>query len=228
MATVESAPVQPPAAAPLLSEQSFLLRGVDWQTYQGVSAALAGRHVRLTYDQGNLELMTISSIHARYSRLLGRLIVILTQELGLPIASYGDMTCEREDLDRGLEPDECFYLGNEPRVRNKDAIDLTTDPPPDLAVEVDISRNSRSRLGIYAALRVPEVWRFDGQTLQVYQLGSDGQYALHDRSRHFPMLPVAELVAFLHRRTEMDENSLVRAFQAWVREQIASNWQAPS
>jgi Uma2 family endonuclease len=209
------------------SEQRFLLRAVDWRTYRAVSEALKGRHLRFTYDRGNLEFMTISRTHGNYSRLLGRLIFVLAEEFGLPIRSLGDMTCDREDLDRGVEPDECFYLVNEPRIREKEEIDLTTDPPPDLVVEIDISRSSRNRLGIYAAMGVPEVWQFDGEVLRVQQREAGEHYTVSNRSRYFPSLPVAELAGFLHRRTQMDEVSLVRAFRTWVRGQLAGVQQTP-
>jgi Uma2 family endonuclease len=200
-------------------EQRLLLRGVDWETYQAISRALTGRHLRLTYDRENLELMTISGIRGRCSRLLGRLIFVLAEEFDLPIRSCGDMTCDREDLERGVEPDESFYLANEPLLRDKAEVDLTTDPPPDLMVEIDISRSSRRRLGIYAAMKVPEVWQFDGETVRVHQLGPDGQYQVSEYSRHFPALLIAGLADFIRRRTEMDEVSLVRLFRQWVREQ---------
>jgi Uma2 family endonuclease len=216
-------PEQPETVA-----QRFLLRAVEWQTYRTISEALSERHVRLTFDRGNLEFMTISYIHGSFSRLLGRFIVVLTEEQGLPIRSGGDMTCDREDLDRGLEPDECFYIDNEPLVRHKEVIDLTSDPAPDLAVEIDISRSSRDRMGIYAALGISEVWCFDGEQLRVHVRTADGIYALTERSPHFPFLALQEVAAFLRRRTEMDENSLVRAFRDWVREQIAKSEKKPS
>lgn len=214
----------PPEDRASSSEQRFLLRAVDWQTYRAVSEALGERHVRLTFDRGNLEFMTISYIHARLSRLLGRFIGVLTEELGLSLASAGDMTCDREDLERGLEPDECFYIENEPAIRDKDEIDLRTDPPPDLAIEIDISRSSRNRLTIYEALNIPEVWCFDGEMLRVYRRASDGTYSWTDRSGHFPFLPLHEVARFLKQRTDQDENSLVQAFRAWVRGQIAKGW----
>jgi Uma2 family endonuclease len=215
MSTV-AIPVKEGAHAP--AEQRFLLRAVEWATYKAISKALTGRHVRLTYDRGTLEFMTISSIHGTFSRLIGRLIVVLTEELGLPLRSCGDMTCDREDLERSLEPDECFYIANEPAVRDKEEIDLSTDPPPDLAVEVDISRSSQRLLAIYAALEVPEVWRFNGEMMAVYQREASGQYRLAERSQIFPLLPMTEFVTFLRQRTQTDENSLVRSFRARVRE----------
>jgi hypothetical protein len=132
---------------------------------------------------------------------------------------------DREDLDRGVEADRCYYLEHESLVRDREEIDLTVDPPPDLAIEIDVSRSSLKRLAIYAALRIPEVWRFDQEKLWVYLLASDGQYVLVERSGHFPFLPMPEVASFLHRRNQMDENRLVRVFRDWVREQIARNWQ---
>lgn len=219
MTTVVSLP-EGQAHVPI--EQRFVLPAVDWATYQKISDALAGRHVRLTYDGDNLEFMTISPIHARYSRLICRMIVVLTEEMGLPIASFGDMTCDRQDVRKGLEPDECFYLGNEPRIRDRETIDLSSDPPPDLAVEVEVTRSSRDRMDIYAKLRVPEVWRFDGQSLRISQLDPNGNYVATNQSLHFPNIPLSELTSFVQRRTEMDENSLLRSFRAWVQQTLRS------
>ena len=133
-------------------EQRFLIRGVDWEAYRKISEALTGRHVRLTYDRGNLELMTISSRHGRFSGLIARLITALTEELGITVCTCRDMTCDREDLELGLEPDEGFYIEKEPRIRDKEEIDLAVDPPPDLAVEVDLSRSPKGRMSIYGAI----------------------------------------------------------------------------
>ncbi len=204
--------------------QHFVIRDGDWRTYQGILQALGERPIRVTYHRGVLELMTLSHGHERCSNLLGQFVEVLTDELDLPRQSAGSTTLNREDVESGLEADQSYYLENEPLVREKDDIDLDVDPPPDLAVEVDISRSSRSRMPIYAALRVPEVWRYDGETLRVYRLGPDGKYVPVERSSHFPFLPIEELAAFLQRRTEMSETALVRLFRNWVREQIARGW----
>jgi Uma2 family endonuclease len=155
------------------------------------------------------------------------LVETLTEELNIPLQSGGSTTFDREDLDRALEPDECYYLKNEPAVRDKDEIDLSVDPPPDLAVEIDISRSSLNRMGIYAAMGVPEVWRYDGETLRVYLRQADGTCLESERSQNFPFLPLASVAAFLKRRYEMNETQLVRAFRTWVREQVAKGWQQP-
>lgn len=220
MATV-SAPSE--AADGDLDDRHFLLRDIDWQTYRTISRALEGRHVHLAYDKGSLELMTISRSHGNYSRLLGRFVFVLAEEFDLPINSCGDMTCDRDDLERGLEPDECFYIHNEPRIHEKVDIDLAVDPPPDLALEIDISRSSLNRLTIYAAMRVPQVWQFNGTSLLGWQLGADDQYVQCDQSQYFPGLPSSDLAQFLTRRGEMDEVSLVRLFRDWVRGQLNKN-----
>jgi hypothetical protein len=133
------------------------------------------------------------------------------------------MTCNRQDLDRALELDECFYLHHEPLIRDKEVIDLTVDPPPDLGVEIEITHSFVNRLSICEALGIPEIWRFNGEKVLAYHRGNDGLYLESDRSLHFPFLVVQEMVAFLHRRTQMDETSLVRLFRDWVREQVAKS-----
>ena len=112
---------------PTRGEQRWSLGAVGWETYKTISEALTGRHVRLTYDRGRLEFMTISSKHGRLSRLIAQLVAAIADEMGVPRAQYGDMTCDNPEALRGLEPDECFYLENEPRVRGKEEIDLSTD-----------------------------------------------------------------------------------------------------
>jgi len=201
-------------------EQRFLMRNLDWPRYRTIADALGETHVRLTYDRGNLEFMTLSHGHERWSSLLGQFVEVLTEELNMPRQSGGSTTLDREDLERGLEPDRCYYLEHEAAVRDKDEIDLAVDPPPDLALEVDVSRSSLSRMSIYAAIRVPEVWRFDGEQLRVYGLAADGRYLESAQSLHFPFLPLAEVQAFLLRRNTMDETSLIKAFRQWVRSLI--------
>ncbi len=199
-------------------EQRFLMRNIDWSQYLSIADNLGESHVRLTYDRGNLEFMTLSHGHERWSSLLGQFIEVLTDELSMPRQSGGSTTLNREDVELGIEPDKCYYLEHEAEVRDKDQIDLTVDPPPDLAIEVEISRSSVSRMDIYAKLRVLEVWRYDGEVLRVYQLSEDGRYIQVERSPHFPFLLLGEVQAFLLRRNSMDETSLVRAFRQWVRE----------
>jgi Uma2 family endonuclease len=205
-------------------EQRLVLGGVSWQTYLRVLRAFDDRHLRITYDRGALELMTLSPEHERFKHLLALLIAVLIEELGWNMAGFGSMTFKRRKGNRGLEPDECFWIQNEPLVRGKDVIDLRRDPPPDLVLEIDWTHSALNRLGIYAVLRVPEIWQFDGQRLRVHLLGSDGGYAESALSRAFPFLPLSELSRFLGMRAKLSETDLVRQFRSWVRERIAAGW----
>jgi Uma2 family endonuclease len=200
--------------------QRLVLTGVDWPTYRRVLHVFAGRRLRITYDRGNLEITTLSPEHECYKKLLGRLIEALTEELGLPLASFGSMTCKRRRRQRGLEPDESYWIASEPLVHGKVTIDLRVDPPPDLAVEIDITHSSLDRLAIYAALRVPEVWRLDRQGLTFNVLNTAGKYTSSPSSRACPRLTVADISQFLALRGQMDENTLLRQFRAWVRQQL--------
>jgi Uma2 family endonuclease len=205
------------ATITLPAEQRLFLSGVDWSTYDGLLHQLDGRHLRLTYLEGDLEIMTVSPEHERAKKLIARFLEALTEELDIPILSLGNTTYRREDAARGLEPDECWYLQHEALMRDKTEIDLATDPPPDLVIELEISRSVLDRLEIYAALGVPEVWRFDGQALHICVLDADGTYTETDRSPTFPKLPVDGLSQFFAQRGQIDETSLVKSFRAWVR-----------
>lgn len=201
---------------PPLADQRFRLSMIPWDKYVVYSDGLGPRHVRVTYDRGEMELMTLSSRHEHKKRRLGRLVETLTEEMEIDIASFGSMTCRREDLERALEADELYWIENEPEVRGRDDIDLEVDPPPDLALEIEISRSTMNRMAIYAALRVPEVWRWNGESLRMMLLTSRGAYRQSDRSKAFPFLPLAEFVEFLL-QSDQSETQLIRSFRTWVR-----------
>ncbi|HEY2251744.1 MAG TPA: Uma2 family endonuclease, partial [Planctomycetaceae bacterium] len=144
-----------------------------------------------------------------------RLLETLTEVLDIPILSLGNTTFRREDSARGLEPDECWYIGHEEQMRGRDSIDLLIDPPPDLVIEIEISRSVLDRMDIYAALGVPEVWRCDGRSITVAVLAGDG-YTESDHSPTFPNVPLSGIVEHLNLRNQTDETSIVRAFRAWI------------
>ncbi len=206
------------------AEQHFRMSAVSWEGYMHLGQAFAGRHVRMTYDRGELELRTVSFGHDGDKSLLARLVEVVTEEMAIDILSGGSTTLNRQDLERGLEGDECWWIQHEAQVRNLREIDLNRDPPPDLALEVEITRSVLKRMPIYAALRVPEVWRWDGRVLTVCLLGDDGNYNVCAASRSLPFLPVAELGRFVQMLHSMSETSVVRAFRDWVRQHVA-DWQ---
>jgi Uma2 family endonuclease len=163
--------------------------------------------------------MTLTLEHESYNYLLARLVDSLTEELDLPVKGGGRTTFRRRTRKRGLEPDACWWIASEPLVRGKTVIKLAQDPPPDLALEVEISRSALDRLAIYASLGVPEVWRLEGKELVCHILDSDGRYTRSATSRAFPNLLVADVGAFLALLGQMDENGIVRQFRAWIRQQ---------
>jgi Uma2 family endonuclease len=200
----------------------LVLRGIDWDTYSRLLRTFDERHIRLTYDRGTLEIMTLSHGHEDDSSFLERIVVILTMVASLPIKHGGSTTIRRKRKQRGLEPDRCYWITNEAMVRGKRVIDLRRDPPPDLAIEVEVTRSALKRLAIYAALGVPEVWRWDGTTLTLYLLKTDGQYIESTVSRLFPWLKAVDVPPFLAMRSHMDENAVAVKFETWARAQIAS------
>jgi Uma2 family endonuclease len=210
--------------------QCLLLSNVDWQTYTRLLHIFAERPgFRLTYDQGELEIMSPSMEHDDDARFLGDLVFVLTEELGLPLKRGGSTTLRRRLRQQGIEADECFWIANAHRMGGRRRLDLRTDPPPDLAIEVDVSHSSMDRLGIYAALGVPEVWRLDGDVLIFYILDAARAYQTAGASRSFPLVTPADLLNFLQQaRQAGDENVVVHQFRDWIRQRRASAGNSPA
>jgi Uma2 family endonuclease len=208
--------------APPTGERRVVLENIRWATYEALLGDL-GPHPgkRLVYDRGLLEIMTTSPFHEHIKTLLHDFVRIITLELGVAIFSLGQATWKRKDLERGFEPDGCYYLGNEAVPQATDEIDLDTAPPADLVVEVDISRSSVNRRALYAAFGIRELWLFDGERIRFYKLRRDAKYVAIARSLAFPFLLSDDLDRFLAMRSTMDETRLMRAFRDWVRERIA-------
>jgi Uma2 family endonuclease len=214
---------------PVAPGQHFLLYGVSWHTYTRLLRTFADRPgVRLTYDRESLEIRTLTHEHESYSYILARLVDTLTEELNVLAKAGGSTTFRRRRRKRGLEPDACWWIASAPQVRGKTVINLAKDPPPDLALEIDITHSSLDRLGIYAALGVPEVWRLEKKMLVCHLLGSDGRYTKSPTSRAFPNLVVADVGGFLALLPQMYENDIVRQFRAWIRQQPWSKPGPPS
>lgn len=196
---------------------------VDWRGYVKISDALRDQPVRLTYHRGRLEIMTLSLLHEQLKKLIARLLELLTLELNIEICSGGSTTFRDGVVDAGMEPDECYWIEHAEQMHGKDQFDLETDPPPDLAVEIEVSRNVLNRLAVCARLRIPEVWRFDGQTLHVLLLDPNGEYTAASSSRALPQVPVEELARFLALRGTQRETSILRQFQEWLRQRRSTD-----
>jgi len=208
------------AIAPQHPER-VLLHGIRWSTYEALVRDLeADPAKRLTYDRGVLEIMVPLPPHEQYKCRVARLVIVTMEEMGIELASLGQTTWKRQDLQQGLEPDQCYYIQNEPSVRDRADIDLNVDPPPDLAIEIDNTRSSLDRLQIYAALGVPEVWRYDGATLTIYHLVA-GNYCEREDSVALPVLKRRDILRFLQARQPSGENAWAREFRRWVREELS-------
>jgi Uma2 family endonuclease len=211
MATVVHSPEQ--------TTQRVILRHVSWETYE----RLLSEHEqcsspRFTYDRGVLEIMSPSIKHERLNRSLATLCEVIAEELHIELDNAGSTTFKREDLARGFEPDSCFYVQNVERVRERDQIDLTVDPPPDLVIEIDISRSSLDRFPIFANIGVPEVWRYDGTLLTTFALQA-GTYQIVAASAVFPGVTSQILSQFMAESKTMPHTVWLRRVRAWARRQ---------
>ncbi len=202
------------------SPDRVVLKHISWQTYQSLMIDFEREPaIRLTYDRGTLEIRMPLAPHETYKKILGRLIEAATEELNLEIRSLGSLTCSREDLAKGLEPDQCYYIQNEEKVRGIEQINLAKLPPPDLAVEIDITSSSLDRFSIYAALKVPEIWRYDGRLFVIYGL-VESEYIIQDYSISLQILKTADILRFLNLAALTGENSLIKQFRQWLKSAI--------
>jgi Uma2 family endonuclease len=194
------------------------MSSVGWSTYSRLLRILAVTRpgARTTYDRGELEIMSPTTEHEIVGNLLGRFVTVLTEEFKLPILQGGSSTLRRRKLKCGLEPDRCFWIANEAKVRGVKRLNLRIHPPPDLAIEVDVTRSSLNRMQIYAKLAVPEVWRLDAAALTFLSLQPNGKYASASHSLAFHHVTPADLLRFLVLWETTEQNEIVARFRQWV------------
>ena len=203
-----------------LAGSHLVLHDISWETYEQLLEIFAERSTpRMTYYQGTLELIVPLPEHERYSWTLGRLIVALSEEIGIEIIGLKSSTWRSEPKKAGNEADECFYIQNEALMRGKLTIDLKNDPPPDLAVEMDLTSSSINKMAVYAELKVPEVWIWKKGKLIINILNDTG-YVESETSLAFGSFPVKELAQFMHLDSEKGENARIREFREWVRSHL--------
>jgi Uma2 family endonuclease len=205
------------------------LSDVDWRTYTRLLRVFAERPgIRLTYDRGELEIMSPLLEHDRPIWFLGSLVVALAEELGMPLTPGGTVTLRRHRRQRGLEADASFWIANAHQIAGRRRLDLRTDPPPDLAIEIDVSRSSMNRLAMYANLGVPELWRLDGDTLAFHALAADGTYQNIPVSLSFPLVTPTDLIGFVQQAHQSgDLPQALRQFREWIRQRRAAAPPAP-
>lgn len=205
------------------AETRTILSNISWQTFKTMLAEMGSeRKNRLAYDNGILEIMTPLMPHENSNRIIEGFVVALCEEFGLEFKRAGSLTLTRDDLERGGEPDSSYYIQNESLVRDRENIDLAIDPPPDLVLEVEYSKSKVDKSKIYAAMGVPEFWRYNGSVLRIYILG-DGEYTEVQTSPTFAPVEVKEIPRFIQETKKNGEMATTRAFRAWVKQQIASS-----
>ncbi|MCC3413437.1 MULTISPECIES: Uma2 family endonuclease [unclassified Microcoleus] len=210
---ISVAPIAPPL---LRGEQRVVFRDITWEGYQQLLQILGDkRAATLTFDRGTLEITMPLEEHEFSARLIEFLIRILVRELGLKIKTMGSTTLDRSDLERGAEPDNAYYIQNQPLVAGR-TVDLATDPPPDLVVEIDITHTDINKPALYASMGVPELWRYDGREWRIYKLEND-EYLEVSVSPTFPILPKSKLYEFLA-AAQVDEVEAEVNLRNWVRE----------
>lgn len=200
-----------------LSENRVLLHGVSWETFECLLADVGDRRKTLFhYINGTLEIMSPLSLHEGSSRFFDRLLTIFVDELDIDMRCLGSLLMKIPELKIGGEPDSCYYIKNELTIRAQENVIVGQDPPPDLVLEVDITNPSDRRLPIYALLGVPEVWIYDGYSLEFLAL-QDGGYVPIENSLSFPTLPAAIIVEYVQKRLLLGESKTLKEFRRWVR-----------
>lgn len=199
--------------------QQLLLEDVSWEQFENILAEL-GEHraARISYSNGFLEIMVPLPEHEKAKEIIGDMVKILLQELSIDYDALGSTTLKNEAMSQGGEPDACFYIQNQAAVIGKNRININIDPPPDLAIEIDIT--SRTKLDNYQMLAVPELWRYGKQGLKIHVL-ENGKYVESNFSPTFPGILIIELVnQYIQQSQVIGSSQAIRAFQDWLRDHI--------
>lgn len=206
---------------PEIAETRVSVPNVSWDTYERLLSDLSDCSApRLTYDRGELEIMSPTPKHEKVNRAIEILVSTLAAEMQIEVASLGSTTFKREDIERGFEPDSCFYIKNEMSIRGKERLDLKVDPPPDLIFEVDITKSSIDKQTLFAKFAVPELWRYDGSNVQILSL-VEGVYAHSPQSLALPPLSADLLTSFVSDYLTMTRVQWMKKLSEWARQQKA-------
>lgn len=195
--------------------QQLIMTDVSWLMYEQLLEEFGEkRGSRINYSEGVLEIMVPLPEHEDDKVIIADLVKVLLEELDIEFRSLGSTTFKSEAMKRGIEADDCFYIENEAAIRGKKRIDLNIDPPPDLALEIDIT--SRTQFDNYQVLGVGELWRFNGSELEINVLEL-GRYIQVDESSHFPGFPLTEVIPqYLERSKNEGRNKIIKEFRGWV------------
>ncbi|ERT05772.1 restriction endonuclease family protein [Lyngbya aestuarii BL J] len=196
-----------------------LLKDITWQEFEQILEELGeSRASRLSYSDGVLEIMVPLPEHEKDKEIIGELVRMLLDALDIDFEALGSTTFKSEKMTQAIEADTCFYIQNHQAVIGKNRIDLTVDPPPDLAIEIDIT--SRTQFDNYRLLGVPELWRYSRQGLEINLLQS-GEYVKSETSPNFPGIPIINLMnQFVKKALTQGRSQAVREFRLWIKDNI--------
>ena len=204
----------PPAAVLTLDD-------VSWIEYELILQEFEERpDLRITYDQGRLDIVSTSRAHERRNRFVVQMVWLLADHFNVEVEDIGGTTEKRKREQKGTEPDTSFYIGDLERTIGKDDLNLETDAPPDLVIEIDKSNQSLRKLPIYAAFGVPEIWRYvvRSKKAEIYQL-IDRAYVETPASRFFPVLASSILARFIEQSAAEGQSAALKAFRRWLKNQ---------
>ncbi len=199
------------------AEQRLVLHDVSWRTYEDLLEDCEDKSSpRFTYDRGVLEIMSPSAEHEEYNRTIAMLVEVVAEELNIDVRNLGSTTFKRDDLLRGAEPDSCFYIQSASRIAGKTSVDLAIDPPPDLVIEIDITRDSMDKLSLYAAIGIPEIWRFEGDNVSMFLLAGES-YEETDRSAAIYILTKDTIQDFVNKSKSLGRTAWLKSLRQGVR-----------
>ncbi len=204
-------------------DQLVRLRGIDWAGFLAFEAIRGeSSRPRVTYLDGSIYLMSPAHPHERLEQRFGLFVMIVALELRIPIKTAGSTGLPKAAIRGSVEPDQSYYVANEPRVRDNETIDLDVDPPPDLVIEAASTRPAAASLEVYRRLGVPEAWIGTRKRLRIHIRQADGSYARSDRSRAFPFLSADEIYSWVGNSASVNDTLWMVRLQAWVREVLAT------
>ena len=195
-------------------ETRMVLENVAWDTYVALAEQRRGSVPRMTYDNGVLEMMSPQREHENIGCLVGRMIETYSELRDIEIISVASVTVQRSDLSKAYEADESYYVTHAVELLGKREL-FEVDPPPDLVVEVEITSSAIKKMLLFAAMKVPEVWRHDGESLTMYRLENEA-YVPIDSSLELPGLTARRINQTLANRDSIGETKLIRSFRKTI------------
>jgi Uma2 family endonuclease len=204
------------AAERLPNGGSLVIQDLQWDDCEAVLDALQHRRLRISYDCGRLDAMSPLTEHEIAGLIIDRMIYFYCDEFDIMLEGYRSSTWKRRSLGKGVEPGECYYVENAARIIGKRKVDLEIDPPPDFVVEIDITNSSLRKFPIYAALRVPEIWRYDRKTVHFHGLAT-GSFVETAQSRFLPGLTGQIMVETIKASVELGQTEALKSFRKQIR-----------